>query len=160
LITSNTIVGIVYYPDYELGQILYYVILAMSFVTDAIIIYYQWYYILFFISKKKLKLKSEKKQLDRKVNCLFCWLYFVLAINTLNYLFGYVYVILLEANEYNNKTVLQILQLISRFSVFWTDTLNLSNALIFLLLFRSMIKVNKHNYKQGDAKEDMEHIES
>ena len=69
-------------------------------------------------------------------------------------------IILSEANEYSDKTVLQILKLISRFSVFWTDTLNLSNALIFLLLFRSMIKVNKHNYKQKDAKEDMEHIES
>ncbi len=59
---------------------------GLTLFTEGIFIYFQWYYILFFISKKKLKLESENKELTTKAKGLFWWLYFVLGINTLNYL--------------------------------------------------------------------------
>lgn len=38
------------------------------------------------------------------------------------------------------------------FSMFWFDTLNLSNGIIFLMLFRSMIKVRVKKYRKINSK--------
>ncbi len=41
---------------------------------------------------------------------------------------------------------------VNRFSMFWFDTLNLSNGIIFLMLFRSMIKVRVKQYREINSK--------
>ncbi len=42
--------------------------------------------------------------------------------------------------------------IVNRLSMFWFDTLNLSNGIIFLILFRSMIKVRGRKYREINSK--------
>jgi hypothetical protein len=112
---------------------------VLSFLTEGILIYLQWYYIKFFIDKKKIRMDFELKPIQTKTKILFFWLYFVLTMNTINYIAYNATETVLDLVDLEQSTKILILLQINRVSMFWFDTLNLSNGIIFLLLFKSMV---------------------
>jgi hypothetical protein len=66
-------------------------------------------------------------------------------MNTFSYVAYNVSETFLDVIDINSdKNALFLLQ-INRFSMFWFDTLNLSNGIIFVLLFRSMVLARGKN---------------
>lgn len=61
-------------------------------------------------------------------------------MNAINYLVDNVIKTVLDISEIERNTKISILLKLNRVSMFWFDTLNLSNGLIFLFLFSSMVK--------------------
>jgi hypothetical protein len=116
--------------------------------TEGTLIILQWYYINYFINQKKIRLQYENKSIKTKTKVLFYWLYSVLGMNTISYVsYNVCETVLSFSNIKSEEKSLYLLDL-NRFSMFWFDTLNLSNGIIFVLLFRSMILArgkNRHN---------------
>lgn len=117
----------------------------LTVVTEGTLIFLQWYYINYFITQKKIRLQFENKSIKTKTKILFYWLYLVLGMNTFSYVAYNVSETFLDVIDINSdKNALFLLQ-INRFSMFWFDTLNLSNGIIFVLLFRSMVLARGKN---------------
>jgi hypothetical protein len=78
-------------------------------------------------------------------------------MNTFSYLvYNVIETVLDEIDINSDQNELFLLQ-INRFSMFWFDTLNLSNGIIFVLLFRSMVLARG---KKRQALKKMESIKS
>ena len=60
-------------------------------------------------------------------------------MNTINYIAYNATETVLDLVDLEQSTKILILLQINRVSMFWFDTLNLSNGIIFLLLFKSMV---------------------
>lgn len=129
----------------------------LTVVTEGTLIFLQWYYINYFITQKKIRLQFENKSIKTKTKILFYWLYLVLGMNTFSYVVYNVSETFLDMIDINSDENALFLLQINRFSMFWFDTLNLSNGIIFVLLFRSMVLARG---KKRQALKKMESIKS
>jgi hypothetical protein len=112
---------------------------------EGILIFLQWYYINYFITQKKIRLQYENKSIKTKTKVLFYWLYLVLLMNTFSVIVYNVCETVLSIVDINSDKKSLLLLELNRFSMFWFDTLNLSNGIIFVLLFRSMVQARGKN---------------